>query len=144
MFYKPDGTAHTPGNFSSSGGIVLTKPDIAAADGISTTLPRGGLNPFFGTSAAAPHAAAIAALLKSFDPTLSPADMREILIRSALSIEGGGPNSVAGAGIVMPFPALRMACLKKRTSCPTQEDAPATSSAARLPRMVVPDKIVPR
>ena len=37
---------------------VRQKPTIAAADGVSTTLPPGGLNPFFGTSAATPSAAA--------------------------------------------------------------------------------------
>ncbi len=37
------------------------KPDVAAADGVSTSLPD--FTPFFGTSAAAPHVAAVAALL---------------------------------------------------------------------------------
>jgi hypothetical protein len=132
MFYRPDGTPHTPGVFSSQGGIVLNKPDITAADGVSTTLPlNGGLNPFFGTSAAAPHAAAIAALLLSFDTTLSPKDLREILMGSALAIDGTGQNPNAGVGIVMPFPALRAACLKKKPSCPEQE--PVAMSAAQPP-----------
>jgi subtilisin family serine protease len=132
MFYRADGTPHTPGVFSSQGGIVLNKPDITAADGVSTTLPlNGGLNPFFGTSAAAPHAAAIAALLLSFDTTLSPKDLRDILMGSALAIDGTGQNPNAGVGIVMPFPALRAACLKKKPSCPEQE--PVAMSAAQPP-----------
>lgn len=126
MFFRPDGTPHTPGNFSSQGGVLIEKPDITAADGVSTSLPRGGLNPFFGTSAAAPHAAAIAALLLSFDPTLAPGVVKEILVSSARTIDGTARNNNAGAGIVMPFPALREACLKKRTSCPVQ---PGTSNA---------------
>src|SRR5262249_54948938 len=68
VFYNANGTAITPGNvlFGTNGGAVRNKPDITAADGVSTTLPsNSGLNPFFGTSAAAPHAGAIAALLKS-------------------------------------------------------------------------------
>jgi len=40
---------------------VRTKPDVAAADGIVTSLPD--FTAFFGTSAAAPHVAAVAALL---------------------------------------------------------------------------------
>ena len=61
IFYKPDGTAITPGNFlfATNGGQTLIKPDFAAADGVTTKTP--GFSPFFGTSAAAPHAAAIAA-----------------------------------------------------------------------------------
>ena len=126
---------------------MLQKPDIAAADGVSTSVPaesNGRLifNPFFGTSAAAPHAAAIAALLASFDPTLSPAELREVLVGSALAIDGTGQNINAGAGIVMPFTALRIACLKKKPSCPspTPEAEIATSNASppspRLPRIV--------
>jgi subtilisin family serine protease len=143
IFYRADGTPHTPDDFSSKGGVVLSKPDITAADGISTTLPSdSGLNPFFGTSAAAPHAAAIAALLASFDPTLSPAELREVLVGSALAIDGTGQNINAGAGIVMAFTALRIACLKKKPTCPTPtpEAEIATSNASppspRLPRIV--------
>ena len=45
---------------------VRTKPQLDAADGVSTTLPgNSGLNPFFGTSAATPSAAGIAALILS-------------------------------------------------------------------------------
>ena len=40
---------------------VHTKPDVVAADAVQTSLP--GFQRFFGTSAAAPHVAAIAALL---------------------------------------------------------------------------------
>jgi len=85
VFYHADGTPITPTNFLSTGGAVRAKPDISAADGVKTTLPpRSGLNPFFGTSAAAPHAGAIAALIKSFNPLLTPAEIRTILTNSAL------------------------------------------------------------
>ena len=61
IFFEADGTAITAGNFSSTGGRVLQKPDLTAADGVSTSTP--GFGEFHGTSAAAPHAAAIAALM---------------------------------------------------------------------------------
>jgi Subtilase family len=127
MFFRPDGTATTPGDFSSRGGLILEKPDVAAADGVSTSLPSGALNPFFGTSAAAPHAAAVAALLLQLDPTLSSDDIKDILVSSARPIDGDGRNNTAGAGLVMPFAALRTACQKKSSSCPTQ---PAQQEAA--------------
>jgi subtilisin family serine protease len=79
IYFRPDGTPITPGNFSSTGGSVLSKPDITAADGVSTTFPLGGLNPFFGTSAAAPHAGAIAALVKSFAPNLTSSQIITLL-----------------------------------------------------------------
>ena len=62
MFFNANGVPYTPGNFSSTGGIVLQKPDITAASGGVTTFPlHSGFNPFYGTSAAAPQAGAIAA-----------------------------------------------------------------------------------
>ncbi|MBI1765507.1 MAG: putative Ig domain-containing protein [Acidobacteria bacterium] len=93
-----------PGNFSATGGIVRQKPDITAADGVMCAAP--GFNPFFGTSAAAPHAAAIAALLKSAGP-FTNAQIRTALISSALDIETVGVDRDSGAGIVMAYQALQ-------------------------------------
>jgi hypothetical protein len=39
VFYEADGTAITPGNFSSTGGELRDKPDLAAADCVSTASP---------------------------------------------------------------------------------------------------------
>lgn len=108
MFYRADGTPYTPGNFSATGGTVRQKPDIAAADGVVTTLPAdSGLNPFFGTSAAAPHAGAIAALIKSYNPSLTASQIRTILTSSALDIEGPGVDRDSGFGLVMALAALQ-------------------------------------
>jgi subtilisin family serine protease len=110
IFYQADGTPITPGNVLEGGGVVRQKPDIAAADGVVTTLPAStGLNPFFGTSAAAPHAAAVAALLKSFKPALTPQRIRSILTRTALDIEASGVDQDSGYGIVMANRALQRA-----------------------------------
>lgn len=107
MFFNPFGAAYTPNNFSSTGGIVLQKPDITAATGVKTTLPtNSGLNPFFGTSAAAPHAGAIAAQLLSFRPGLTPLQVRTALYYSCLDIEAKGPDRDSGRGIVMALSAL--------------------------------------
>ena len=72
------GNELTPGNRTRTGGVVRQKPDITAADGVSCAAP--GFNPFYGTSAAAPHAAAIAALVKSAVPGLTPAQVRTALV----------------------------------------------------------------
>ncbi len=99
MFFNPDGSAITPGNYSATGGLVLEKPDITAADGVATSVPGFGV--FLGTSAAAPHAGAIAALLWSHKPLLSPADVRAFLALPALDIEAPGVDANSGAGVVM-------------------------------------------
>ncbi len=106
IFYNPDGSPITPGNvlFGTNGGTVLQKPDITAGDGALTTTP--GFIPFFGTSAAAPHAAAIAALIKSALPAITPAQIRTALMSSAIDIEAPGFDRDAGAGIIMAYEAL--------------------------------------
>lgn len=107
IHYEADGTPITPGDFSSSGGELRQKPDIAAADGVSTATP--GFNPFFGTSAAAPHAAAIGALMLSLNSSLTPAQVRTIFEDTALDIEAPGPDRDSGFGLVMADAALQAA-----------------------------------
>ena len=85
IFFNADGSAITGGNFSSTGGQVLNKPDLTAADGVAVTGVGGFSNPFYGTSAAAPHAGAIAALVKS-NPLLTLAQIRMILVSTAIDI----------------------------------------------------------
>lgn len=104
VFFTPDGTPITPGNLTSTGGEVRKKPDITAADGVSTTAP--GFDPFFGTSAAAPHAAAIAALVLSGNPGITPAEVRTALTTTAIDIEARGYDRDTGYGIVMANRAL--------------------------------------
>ncbi|MCR6482746.1 S8 family serine peptidase [Amycolatopsis sp. OK19-0408] len=99
VFYEADGTPITPGNVSSTGGEVRNKPEITAADGVTTSVT--GFNPFFGTSAAAPHAAAIAALVLSGNPGLPPADVREALINTAIDIETPGRDNFTGSGVIL-------------------------------------------
>jgi subtilisin family serine protease len=109
VFFNPDGTPITPGNFlfATNGGTTLVKPDIAAADGTSTRTP--GFQPFFGTSAAAPHAAGIAALVLSVQPTWTPAQVRNAMISTALDSMAAGIDRDSGNGIVMALPAVQYA-----------------------------------
>ena len=105
MFFNADTTAVTPGNFlfSTNGGTVLNKPDLTAADGVSTNW----LTPYFGTSAATPHAGAIAALLLSAKPSLTAQQIKSILISTALDIEAPGYDINSGFGIIQAFQAVQ-------------------------------------
>jgi len=107
VILDPTGVELTPGNRTSTGGVVRQKPDITAADGVSCAAP--GFNPFYGTSAAAPHAAALAALCKSAVPSITAAALRTALISSAIDIEAAGVDPDTGAGIVMAH-AFLQAC----------------------------------
>ena len=98
VFFRPDGTPITPGDFSSTGGAVRLKPDITAADGVSTSVDD--FESFFGTSAAAPHAAAIAGLVLSGNPDFTTAEMRQAFTATALDLVPAGLDARTGAGIV--------------------------------------------
>lgn len=104
IFYNGDGSLITPGNVSSTGGTLLQKPDITAADGVATTTP--GFIPFFGTSAAAPQAGAMMALLKAASPGSTTAQLYNAMTSTAIDIEAPGVDRDSGVGIFMPIPAI--------------------------------------
>jgi Subtilase family len=109
IFYNPDGSAITPGNFlfGTNGGTTLQKPDLTAADGVSATTP--GFLPFFGTSAAAPHAAAIAALVLQARPSYTPAQVKTAMISGTVDNMAPGVDRDSGFGIVMATLAIQYA-----------------------------------
>ncbi|MDT8913927.1 S8 family serine peptidase [Amycolatopsis sp. PS_44_ISF1] len=125
MFYEADGTPITPGNVSSTGGEVRGKPEITAADGVRTSV--SGFDPFFGTSAAAPHAGAIAALVLSGNPGLSSSDVRDAFLSTAVDIEAPGTDNLTGAGIVL---ADRVLAYTGASPQPYAQAQPPTVKAA--------------
>ncbi|MGN6399881.1 MAG: MBG domain-containing protein [Flavisolibacter sp.] len=107
--------------YSSIGGPVgslnRNKPDLSAPDGVNTSVFMGAdiakdsdpFSNFFGTSAAAPHAAAAAALLiegrqKYKNETLTPDGVKALLQNAALKF---GATNAAGAGLIQPDSAMR-------------------------------------
>ena len=128
IFFQPDGTAITAGNFSSTGGKLLQKPDLTAATCVSTATP--GFSTFCGTSAAAPHAAAIGALMleAAGGPDLvTLAQLRTGMTSgtAVLDIETTGVDRDSGAGIVMALGAVDAVDLAvaDRNGAPTVENA---------------------
>lgn len=109
IFYNPDGSPITAGNvlFATNGGEVLQKPDLAGADGVSTKTPGFGI--FYGTSAAAPHLAAIAAMVLEAKPGYTPAQVKQAMIASALDNMAAGVDRDSGYGIAMALKAVQYA-----------------------------------
>ncbi len=130
-------------SFSSPGGVPIVfdangirmptpeirqKPEIAAPDGTNTTFfgtsdvePDGFPN-FFGTSAAAPHAAAVAALMLQKDPSLMPNELYAALENSALDMDDpytpgfdAGFDFATGWGLIQADRALRFGDRRKTT-----------------------------
>lgn len=93
------------------GGFEPQKPDIAAYSNFfgNFGLGRpGGMSPPFdgGTSAAAPLAAGVGALLLNAFPRLNPAQIKRALIESAVSLGPPGWNPDTGFGVVSAAAAL--------------------------------------
>ena len=82
------------------------KPEITAPDGTDTTFfgsgdfDSTGYPNFFGTSAAAPHAAAVAALMLDANSGLTPAQIYSTMRSTADDIETAGEDFLSGSGIV--------------------------------------------
>src|SRR6185503_745050 len=81
---------------------TLAKPNVTATDCASTTffaIPASGAWYFCGTSEAAPHAAAIAALMRQTQPLATPGSILAALKSSATPFTVKKPAAV-GAGLV--------------------------------------------
>lgn len=102
ILFLPDGTP-------IPGGTTRAKPELTAPDGGDNTFFGGdyegnGWPNFFGTSAAAPHAAGVAALMRQVNNTLTPAQIKTAMQNTAIDMLRketggfGGPQVNIGAG----------------------------------------------
>src|SRR5882762_3502976 len=115
--------APTVASFSSRGGtpvngVVRNKPDITAPNGGNTTVNMGGQNidgdafpNFFGTSAAAPHAAGVAAMIleakkRFYGQAFTPENVRQLMQQTSLDMYGEGFDFNSGSGFIQADFAL--------------------------------------
>ncbi len=108
----------------------LSKPDVVATDCVRTTFFAEFVEPalfptgwyFCGTSSAAPHAAAVAALMREAKPTATPEDIREALAAGAASPFDPeyGPCDV-GAGLLDAVEAIEEVLTPSGGTAPTCE-----------------------
>src|SRR5688572_4537070 len=115
-------------SFSSIGGTLMMgeiaprlKPEIVGPDGVNTTVKLGqdypdwlldGWSNFFGTSAAAPHVAAAAALIiqgrqKFLNQPTSPDQIKSLFQSTAVDMETPGFDFISGLGLIDADAAMR-------------------------------------
>ncbi len=78
--------------------VATGKPDFLAPDAVTTTV--AGFSTFAGTSAAAPNAAAVGALLLQINPNLTPAELQAALEATAGTAGLSGAAAQIGAGLI--------------------------------------------
>lgn len=110
---------------------VVSKPDVAATDCGRTTFfarLKLGVWRFCGTSAAAPHAAGVAALLLDEEIAAEPGEVREAMAASAVPVGTFGPCAVGG-GLIEAEGALEAIELGPPFPAPDPCEPPDASGA---------------
>jgi hypothetical protein len=98
LLYNNTGTAEN---------VSAGKVDFVAPDGIDTSV-SSDFAPFFGTSAAAPNAAAVAALMLQANPKLTTAQVTTLLEESAVKLTDTS-TAEQGAGLIQAVGAVTLA-----------------------------------
>ena len=103
------------GSALASAPILRLKPELSAPDGTNNTFLGDDITAdadtdpnLYGTSAAAAHAAALAALiLDATGENITPVALSQILQQTALEMESAGPDALSGAGSADALRAVR-------------------------------------
>jgi subtilisin family serine protease len=123
-------------SFSSGGGGVLAKPDVAFPGvGITSAFPGAGLliSTLSGTSMATPHAAGTAALLFEQDGTRTPQDVKTLMTERALKTANSGAswNDLYGHGLGNACRALGLETCTHPIAPPEPFELSATGSRVK-------------
>ncbi len=99
-FFSNQGASTIYTDFATQTSTTRNTVDGAGIDGVQTRIGQLGFfnNPFFGTSAAAPHIAAISALMLEINPSFTPTEISAVLNATAVDIGAAGYNNDSGFG----------------------------------------------
>ncbi len=122
----------TPILFASNGSplsspVIRSKPEMTAVDGVNTTFffndtyGNDGIDDFFGTSAAAPHAAGIAALMLQAQPGSTPQQINSALQGSAIDMNVAGFDHDSGYGLIQSDAAIAALLAAGGNNLPTAD-----------------------
>ena len=92
--------------------VVRQAPEIVAVDGVNTTfffddsIGNDGIDDFVGTSAAAPHAAGVAALVLEAKPAAQPDQLVRVMQNTAVDMDAPGVDFDSGHGLIQADAAI--------------------------------------
>jgi PKD repeat protein len=116
-----------PGGAPLATPVVRSKPEITAVDGVNTTFffddshGNDGIDDFFGTSAAAPHAAGVAALMLQARPGSTPQQLIGALESGAVDMDAAGFDYQSGYGLIQADAAIAALLASGSNSPPTAD-----------------------
>ena len=129
---------------------VRQSPQVAGVSGVDNTFLGSNLSfkncaaadkpNFFGTSAAASHVAAVAALVRQANPSFTPAEVYARLQSTADDVAAAGFDSVSGFGLVNAFDAVHPTIAPCRPASPTAS-RPASSRPRTRGALTGPGRI---
>ena len=95
-----------PNNRAYTGGSAVLKPDICGPDGITSSAYG---DTFYGTSAATPHIAGLAALVRGKNPSYTVAQVRSFIESNRFDLGTAGKDNTYGSGAArMPIPTYTL------------------------------------
>ncbi|GAA2895175.1 hypothetical protein Acy02nite_39600 [Actinoplanes cyaneus] len=114
-------------SYSNAGSYVdVAAPGSAIVSTYPSALGRSyaGMS---GTSMASPHVAGLAALLKAAQPSLTPDQIEQAMVKSAVDLGTAGKDNDFGYGRVDAVAALATVATSAPTTAPTVSKAPSTA-----------------
>jgi hypothetical protein len=131
-------SSHGPARIDFPQLEIRAKPDLVAFDGVAISNAGGfpacpPFCAFFGTSAAAPHSAGVAALLLDQDPTLTPAQVQAALTRGAVDIGAPGFDAASGFGRIDALASAETSTTSTTRPTTTTTSSTSTSTSTTRP-----------
>ncbi|TMB22466.1 MAG: hypothetical protein E6J59_03750 [Deltaproteobacteria bacterium] len=136
-------SSHGPARIDFPRLEIRAKPDLVAFDGVAISNAGGfpacpPFCAFFGTSAAAPHSAGIAALLLDQDPTLTPAEVQAALTRGAVDIGPPGFDDASGFGRIDALASAETSTSSTTTSTTRPTSTTTSTSSTTTTSTTIP------
>jgi serine protease len=134
----------TVASYSNQGSYVdVAAPGSSILSTYPTALASSGYATLYGTSMASPHVAAVAALLKAYNPSLTPDQVEQALESSAVDLGAAGRDNDYGYGRIDAAAALAEVTAASSSPTTSQTATPAATDPTIDPATTDPTSADP-